>query len=236
MFRPPFCFPQPCTAPLHQVRRITFLQLWNVLLPRFTEEWQAAATGTLRSELLNTGVWLLLPLSKDFIRSSTLLEKNVFKQLINVSYCACFVVIFSADMSLIVQFWVHIGQCIASNKRLTQRKDESLSFMWGNEVQSWELVFEVVQQCVCWGWVGSLLSRLGCCRSATRRVSLTAQAFVLNQRCSHRYATLLWSSGQLNHSQVTHCCDYGAQSCSQEDVEPKEDKASASKMLSYIFL
>ncbi len=97
-------------------------------------------------------------------------------------------------------------------------KAEPLSFMWANEVQSWELVFEVVQQCVCWGWVGSRLSRLGCRRSATRRVGLTAQAFVLHERCSHRYAALLWSAGQLNHSQVTHSCDYEAHSCAQEDM------------------
>lgn len=79
-------------------------------------------------------------------------------------------------------------------------------------------MFEVVQQCVCWGWVGSRLSQLGCCRSATRRVGLTAQAFVLNKGCSHRYAVLLWSTGQLNHSQVTPELDYEALSCTQEDM------------------
>lgn len=82
-------------------------------------------------------------------------------------------------------------------------KDESPSFMWGNEVQSWVPCLKFSSSVFVWGWVGSRLSRPGSCRSATRRVDLTAEAFVLNKRCSRRYTTLLWSSGQLNHSQVT---------------------------------
>lgn len=82
-------------------------------------------------------------------------------------------------------------------------KDESPSFMWGNEVQSWVPCLKLSSSVFVWGWVGSRLSRPGSCRSATRRVDLTAEAFVLNKRCSRRYTALLWSSGQQNHSQVT---------------------------------
>lgn len=73
--------------------------------------------------------------------------------------------------------------------------------MWGNEVQSWVLCLKLSSSMfVETGWI--FLSQLGCHRSAKPRIDLTVQPFVLNKWCSHRYAELLWSLGQLNHPKV----------------------------------
>lgn len=55
-----------------------------------------------------------------------------------------------------------LGQCISSNNGVWLKwKTNGCSFMWGNEVGSRASVFEVVQQCVCWGWlVGSQWQRV----------------------------------------------------------------------------
>lgn len=105
-----------------------------------------------------------------------------------------------------------VGQCISSNKSVWLKwKRNPRSFMWGNEVGSGAGVFEVVQQCVCWGWLaGSQRQRVsvGEARPSRQRGSLYLTG---DARAAPPFP--LWSSGQPNRSQVTSEPRWAAQSC-----------------------